>query len=74
MHVTSTTIWESELRRQDLLATASQQRRAIAAAAQGVSTLPSTHGQPIATLKNAAQYTRFLLTSLATIAFGMNLN
>jgi hypothetical protein len=73
MHVTTTTIWESELHRQDLLTMAGQQRRAIAATAQGVSTRPSAQGQSIATLKIAARYTRYLLTSLASVAIGMNL-
>jgi hypothetical protein len=31
-------------------------------------------GTPMQTVKIAARYTRYLLTSLASVAFGMNLN
>ena len=62
MHMTATTIWESEMHRQDLLAMARRQKAA-----------PSRE-QERATpaVKRAARYARALVASMATIAIGLS--
>jgi hypothetical protein len=61
MHVTTTTIWESEMHRQDLLATARQQK--VAPACEKERAMP--------TVKRVAGYARAVIASLATIAIGL---
>jgi hypothetical protein len=74
MHVTTTTIWESELHRQDLLILARQQQRANSALVEKSSDSSLALGLSVPALKIAARYTRYLLISLAAVAFGPSMN
>lgn len=61
MHVTTTTIWESQMHRQDLLAIARQQKSA-----------PSREKEcEVLTVRIAARHARALITSLVAIAIGL---
>jgi len=69
MHVTADTIWEAELRRQDLATTARQQRLASEALAPGISVRSRRKAPPMPSIGVAVRYARSLLTSLASVAF-----
>ena len=75
MHASLNVIRAAELRRQDLLAEAARERQIESALpAQTVRLIAPAPGSPMTTLKIAARSTRYLLTSLASVAFAFTMN